>query len=165
MPHIVSFSEPARPGPGREPNTRAMTGHPGQRPHSLSLAQTSPAPATADIGPAIVAAREGAGLTQDDVAAALGTSRQAVGYWEQGKRTPRTEQMFQLAALFRTTVAGLLATAGDPPQPAVQTAAMLWRKSSVELDETARDGIAGIHRLPRLLRQPREQDESETSPA
>ena len=121
-----------------------MTGHPGQRPHSLSLAQTSPAPATADIGPAIVAARESAGLTQDDVAAALGTSRQAVGYWEQGRRTPRTEQMFQLAALFRTTVAGLLARAGDTPQPRVQTAAMLWRKSSVQLDETARDGIQGF---------------------
>jgi Zn-dependent peptidase ImmA (M78 family)/DNA-binding XRE family transcriptional regulator len=118
-----------------------MTGHPRQRPHGLSLAQTSPAPATADIGPAIVAAREGAGLTQDDVAAALGTSRQAVGYWEQSKRTPRTEQMFQLATLFRTTVAGLLAKAADTPQPTVHTAAMLWRKSSVQLDQTARDGI------------------------
>jgi Zn-dependent peptidase ImmA (M78 family)/transcriptional regulator with XRE-family HTH domain len=118
-----------------------MTSHPGQPPRSLSLAQTSPTPAAADLGPAIVAAREGAGLTQDDVAAALGTSRQAVGYWEQGKRTPRTSQLFQLAALFRTTVAGLVAMAGETPQPRVQTAAMLWRKSSVQLDETARDGI------------------------
>lgn len=121
-----------------------MTGHPGPRPRSLSLAQTSPAPATAELGPAIVAAREGAGLTQDDVAAALGTSRQAVGYWEHGKRVPRTEQMFQLAALFRTTVGGLLAMAGEASQPEVQTAAMLWRRSSVQLDETARDGIEGF---------------------
>lgn len=121
-----------------------MTGHPGQRPRSLSLAQTSPAPANADIGPAIAAARESAGLTQDDVAAALSTSRQAVGYWEQGKRTPRTGQLLQLATLFRTTVAGLLAMAGETPQPGIQTAAMLWRKSSVQLDETARDGIQGF---------------------
>jgi Zn-dependent peptidase ImmA (M78 family)/transcriptional regulator with XRE-family HTH domain len=121
-----------------------MTGHPGQRPRSLSLAQTSPASDTADIGPAIVAAREGAGLTQDDVAAALGTSRQAVGYWEQGKRTPPHGQLLQLAALFRTTIASLLAMAGDTAQPRVQTAAMLWRKSSVQLDETARNGIQGF---------------------
>ena len=52
--------------------------------------------------------------------------------------------MFQLAALFRTTVAGLLAMAEDTPQPGVQTAAMLWRKSNVQLDETARDGIQGF---------------------
>ena len=77
------------------------------------------------------------------MAAALGTSRQVIGYWEQGKRKPRTEQMFQLAALFRTSVADLLARRGTPKHGAVQTAAMLCRRSSVELDETARDGIQG----------------------
>jgi transcriptional regulator with XRE-family HTH domain len=117
-----------------------MTGDPGSRPRSLSLAPTSPSPVT-ELGPALVAAREADGLTQDDVAAALGTSRQAVGYWEQGKRTPRPDQMLQLAALFRTTVADLLAMPGETPQRGVQTAAMLWRKSGVQLDETARDGI------------------------
>ena len=50
--------------------------------------------------------------------------------------------MFQLAALFRTTVAGLL-DAGTAQARRVQTAAMLWRRSSVQLDETARDGIQG----------------------
>ena len=34
--------------------------------------------------------------------------------------------------------------AEETPQPGVQTAAMLWRKSSVQLDETARDGIQGF---------------------
>jgi Zn-dependent peptidase ImmA (M78 family)/transcriptional regulator with XRE-family HTH domain len=119
-----------------------MTGHPGQRPRTLSVAQAPPAPT--ELGPAIVAAREDAGLTQDDVAAALGTSRQAVGYWEQGKRRPRTDQLLQLAALFRTTVDELLATEETPGQPAVQTAAMLWRKSNIELDDDARDGIQGF---------------------
>jgi Zn-dependent peptidase ImmA (M78 family)/transcriptional regulator with XRE-family HTH domain len=121
-----------------------VTGDRGPRTHSLSLAQNSPAQDPAALGPAIVAAREGAGLTQDDVAAALGTSRQVVGYWEQGKRKPRTEQMFQIASLFRTTVAGLLAMAEPSLRPEVQTAAMLWRRSSVKLDETARDGIQGF---------------------
>jgi Zn-dependent peptidase ImmA (M78 family)/transcriptional regulator with XRE-family HTH domain len=121
-----------------------VTGDRGPRTRSLSLAQTSPAQDAAELGLGIVAAREGAGLTQDDVAAALGTSRQVVGYWEQGKRKPRTEQMFQIANLFRTTVAGLLAMGEPASQPEVQTAAMLWRRSSVELDETARDGIQGF---------------------
>jgi Zn-dependent peptidase ImmA (M78 family)/transcriptional regulator with XRE-family HTH domain len=119
-----------------------VTGHPGQRPRILSAAQAAPDPT--EIGPAIVAARDGAGLTQDDVAAALGTSRQAVGYWEQGKRRPRTDQLLQLAALFRTTVDDLLATEEAPGRPAVHTAAMLWRKSNIELDDNARDGIQGF---------------------
>lgn len=122
-----------------------MTGRPGQRPRSLSLAQSAPdAPAPAEAGQAIAAAREGAGLTQDDVAAALGTSRQAVGYWEQGKRSPRPDQLLQLAALFRATVDDLLATAEAPRQTAAETAAMLWRKSNIDLDGTARDGIKGF---------------------
>jgi Zn-dependent peptidase ImmA (M78 family)/transcriptional regulator with XRE-family HTH domain len=122
-----------------------MTGHPGQRPRALSLAQpAADAPAPAETGRAIASAREGAGLTQDDVAAALGTSRQAVGYWEQGKRRLPHHQLLQLAALFRTTVDGLLSAAEGPVQSAVETAAMLWRKSNIDLDDTARDGIKGF---------------------
>jgi Zn-dependent peptidase ImmA (M78 family)/transcriptional regulator with XRE-family HTH domain len=122
-----------------------MTGSPAPRQRNLSLAAPGPDAASAEFGPALVSTRERAGLTQDDIAAALGVSRQVIGYWEQGKRKPRTEQMFQLATLFRTSVAGLLSAAGHAEHAAaVQTAAMLYRRSSVELDETARDGIAGF---------------------
>ena len=112
--------------------------------HNLTLAVTDPDTTPAEFGPALIGAREHAGLTQDDVAAALGLSRQLIGYWEQGKRNPRTEQVFQLAALFRTSVAGLLSTSSHPQHAAVETAAMLYRRSNVELDDTARDGIAGF---------------------
>ncbi len=105
---------------------------------------TDPDKAYAELGPALVRAREHAGLTQDDVAAALGLTRQIIGYWEQGKRKPRTEQIFQLAALFRTSVAGLLSASSQAEHAAVQTAAMLYRRSSVQLDHTARDGIASF---------------------
>src|SRR5450755_1026396 len=100
-------------------------------PHQRNLALAAdPDTARAEFGPALISAREHAGLTQDDVAAALGLSRQLIGYWEQGKRRPRTEQMFQLAALFRTSVAGLLSSSTDASHAAVQTAAMLYRRSN-----------------------------------
>ncbi len=108
----------------------------------LALA-AEPDGAPARLGLALIRAREDAGLTQDDVAAALGLSRQVIGYWEQGKRMPRTEQVFQLAGLFRTSVDDLL-NAGQPRHSEVQTAAMLYRRSSVDLDKNARDGIAGF---------------------
>jgi Zn-dependent peptidase ImmA (M78 family)/transcriptional regulator with XRE-family HTH domain len=108
---------------------------------NLTLTPTDPDTEPIEFGPALISAREHAGLTQDDVAAALGLSRQLIGYWEQGKRKPRTEQLFQLADLFRTSVADLLRTRSHTPH-AAQTAAMLYRRSNVKLDDTARDGIA-----------------------
>lgn len=122
-----------------------MTSHdtsPHQR--SLTVAPTAPetAPAEFEFGPALINARESAGLTQDDVATALGLSRQLIGYWEQSKRKPRTEQVLQLAALFRTSVEDLLSSSTTTPETTAETAAMLYRRSSVELDATARKGIA-----------------------
>ena len=46
---------------------------------------------TPDVSVALLAERERAGLTQDDVAAALGVSRQMVSYWENDTRKPRPE--------------------------------------------------------------------------
>jgi Zn-dependent peptidase ImmA (M78 family)/DNA-binding XRE family transcriptional regulator len=113
-------------------------------PHPRSLTLAGPDTAPTQFGPALVSAREQAGFTQDDVAAALDLSRQVIGYWEQGKRKPRIEQMFQLATLFRTSVADLLNASTQPQHAAAETAAMLYRRSSVELDDTARAGIAGF---------------------
>jgi len=121
-----------------------MTNSPVSRQHNLTVAASDPNAADAEFGPALVAVREQAGLTQDDVAAALGVSRQIIGYWEHGKRKPRTEHIFQLATLFHTSIAGLLGTAGSTDQAAVKTAAMLYRRSTVTLDEIARDGMAGF---------------------
>lgn len=117
-----------------------MTAH--TRPHQRNLTLADPSAAPAEIGVALVRAREDAGLTQDDVAAGLGLSRQLIGYWEQDKRKPSIEQMLQLAALFRASVNDLLNMSTRRPHDAAETAAMLYRRSSVELDNTARGGIA-----------------------
>jgi Zn-dependent peptidase ImmA (M78 family)/transcriptional regulator with XRE-family HTH domain len=122
----------------------AMTSEETSPRPGLILASSGSGAAEAELGPALVRARERASLTQEDVAAALRLSRQVIGYWEQGKRKPRTEQLFQLAELFRTTVGGLLSAVPRVEHAAAETAAMLYRRSSVDLDRTAREGIAGF---------------------
>lgn len=52
--------------------------------------------------------RRKSGLTQEQVAEAMGVSRQAVTKWENGQSAPSTENLFKLASLFGTTVDLLL---------------------------------------------------------
>lgn len=61
------------------------------------------------IGQRIRAQRINSGLSQEKVAELVGVSRQAVTKWETGRSAPSTENLFRLAALFRTTVDFLLA--------------------------------------------------------
>lgn len=56
----------------------------------------------------IVAARKKAGLTQAQVAEALGISDAAVNQWEKGKTFPKTEFLPKLAKLLDCTVDELL---------------------------------------------------------
>ena len=96
-----------------------------------------------DLGPRLVAARENANLTQDDIAAALGVSRQMIGYWEKGARTPRHEQLLGLARVYGQPVANLVADAEHASVEA-DTVNMLYRRSSVVLDDGARTGLGGF---------------------
>ena len=64
--------------------------------------------------------RERAGLTQEEVATALGLTRPAVGRWETGRSRPRLDKLEQLAGILGTTAYYLLN--GDGPQ-AVETKA------------------------------------------
>lgn len=52
----------------------------------------------------LIAHRERAGLTQLDVAKALGITDSAVNQWEKGKTVPKTESLPKLAELFGCTV-------------------------------------------------------------
>lgn len=53
-------------------------------------------------------AREKAGLTQDEVAKALGIDQSAVSQWETGKTAPRAGLLVKLAGLYCCTVDELL---------------------------------------------------------
>jgi Zn-dependent peptidase ImmA (M78 family)/transcriptional regulator with XRE-family HTH domain len=84
-------------------------------------------------------AREDSGLTQDDVAAALGVSRAMLSYWESGKRQPNERQLTGLARLYRVEVAGLL---GDAPLDTVpDVAQMMFRGTGPEVPEPALPGL------------------------
>src|SRR5436190_23383465 len=56
-------------------------------------------------------ARELAGFTQVDVAAALGVSRVMISYWEGGQRRPNQAQVAALARLYRREPSDLYADA------------------------------------------------------
>ena len=51
-----------------------------------------------DLAELVYAARTGAGLTQTQLAAAMGTSQSAVAAWENGARTPGIDALERLAA-------------------------------------------------------------------
>ena len=53
-------------------------------------------------------AREKAGMTQNEVAQALGVNQSAVSFWESGRNQPRAKQMVKLAKLYGVTVDELL---------------------------------------------------------
>ena len=53
-------------------------------------------------------AREKAGLSQTEVAKALGVNQASVSYWESGKTQPRSAQLLKIAKLYGVTVDELL---------------------------------------------------------
>lgn len=59
------------------------------------------------------AAREKAGMTQNEVAKALGVNQSAVSFWESGRNQPRGKQMVKLAKLYGVTVDELLREEDD----------------------------------------------------
>lgn len=52
------------------------------------------------------ALREAAGLSQEDIARAIGTSRQAVAHWEAGDRYPRPQHLRPYVEVLRLLAAG-----------------------------------------------------------
>lgn len=57
-----------------------------------------------DLHQAILKARTERGLTQQQVASAIGVSRPAVGQWETGDKRPSTENLMKLLKLFRQNI-------------------------------------------------------------
>jgi len=73
------------------------------------------------VGARLREAREVIGLTQGDVATALGIPRTSVNAMEAGKRNVTGLELRRLARLYRRDVAWLL---GDEPEPAAADAAL-----------------------------------------
>ena len=70
------------------------------------------------LGEKISALRAARGMKQDELAAALGVSRQSVSKWETGASVPELDRLVQLAGLFGVTLdelAGLEPPSPEPP--------------------------------------------------
>lgn len=75
-----------------------------------------------DIGRRIMELRKKQGITQEQLADTLGTTRQAVSKWESGKSTPDVDIVIAMGSLFRVSIDYLLLGKEDapvqiPPQP------------------------------------------------
>lgn len=62
-------------------------------------------------------ARKRAGLTQAEVARAMGITSQAISQWERGEATPEIDRLGRVAKLYEVDPAWLMFGDGDPPPP------------------------------------------------
>lgn len=71
-------------------------------------------------GQKIQALRKGRGLTQEQLAARLGVSRQAVSRWELDETLPDTQNLLPLKEALGVSIDTLLDSAQDLEEPALQ---------------------------------------------
>ena len=83
------------------------------------------------LGENLTQARKAAGLTQADVAAKLGVSRQAVSRWESGQSKPSTEKLLALGEFYGVAIDRLL-RAENVEKPIVETVSDLPETVSSE---------------------------------
>jgi len=87
----------------------------------------------------LVRARGANGLSQDDLANALGVSRAMVSYWEAGKRLPNDRQLSALSQLLRVPLGVLLGHEEPPPAPDI--AMMMLRGADQDVPDEALSGL------------------------
>lgn len=71
-----------------------------------------------EIANRLVELRRAHGLSQEELAARLGVSRQAVSKWERAESSPDTDNLIALAQLYGVTLDGLLFHEVETPSPA-----------------------------------------------
>jgi transcriptional regulator with XRE-family HTH domain len=104
----------------------------------------------ATFGDRVVGAREGAGLTQDELARRLGIRPRTLQSWEEDASEPRANKLQMLAGLTGVSMRWLMTGQGDGPQPpgeemGVEAAALL-----AELRQLRGEFARGAERLGRL---------------
>lgn len=70
-----------------------------------------------EIANRLVKLRKEKGLSQEDLAAQIGISRQAVSKWERAEASPDTDNLILLARLYGISLDTLLATEDEIPEP------------------------------------------------
>lgn len=75
-----------------------------------------------EIANRLVQLRKAHGLSQEELAAKLGLSRQAVSKWERAESSPDTDNLIMLSRLYGVSLDQLLATDEEIPMPEQETA-------------------------------------------
>lgn len=88
--------------------------------------------------------RKSRGESQEQLAEALGVSRQAISKWETGAAVPETDKLLLISRRFGVTVDSLLKDEEDPTAPAVATAAADDASAVPEKKKSSPRGVAGI---------------------
>lgn len=112
------------------------------KPAALSKTVAQLAFSQREFGKRLVKAREHVGMTQKELADALGTHRQVISRWEQGVSEPRLAQLAALLRICESSVAEVMGE--DVPRKALQIDADLRRR--------ALQAETRIARLPPALR-------------
>ncbi len=92
-----------------------------------------------EIANRLVQLRKQYGYSQEELAARLGISRQAVSKWERAESSPDTDNLIMLSRLYGVSLDSLLATDEEIPQPEPEQAS----ESQQNAQESADD--AGVH--------------------
>ena len=94
-----------------------------------------------DLGTHIYQLRRARGLSQDDVAEALGVSRQSVSKWENNASVPELEKLLALSGLFGVSLDELV-TGDTPPAAEPQVRPQMMDKISTKEYENPFKGQA-----------------------
>lgn len=101
-----------------------------------------------EIANRLLELRRSRGFSQEELAAQLGVSRQAVSKWERAESAPDTDNLIGLARLYGISLDGLLLHGTGPGGAAVQGAAGPEREPQTEEDE-AREVFAAAREWDR----------------
>lgn len=74
---------------------------------------------TIEIANRLCAYRKQHGMSQEELAAQIGVSRQAVSKWERAEASPDTDNLILLSKIYNVTLDALLNI--DPPAPVIET--------------------------------------------
>lgn len=100
---------------------------------------TAPSPEAAELGRRIKTAREAKGLSQEDLAGAVGVRSGIVSRWENGRNVPRLKRLAEIADVLDCDVGYFTArlNGSAPPRDGTGLAAIERRLAALErkLDE------------------------------
>ena len=118
----------------------------------------------ATLGDRLAAARDAAGLTQDDLAQRLGVRAKTIRDWENDFKEPRANRLQMLAALLGVSLRWLLTGEGNDVSPpeALPIAGAKTKTTLIELRAVRADLLRTNDRLGRLEKALRQQMASET---